>query len=105
MTINFAWTYPELEVAPAAGELENVVRVVHWRLRAEDDRGAAEIYGAAALPAPNPDDFRDFDNLAAPDIAAWLDPLLDVPALKAQLATALAEQASPAVIVLPAPWA
>jgi hypothetical protein len=85
--------------------LADVVRQVHWRLRAVDGPHAAEIYGAATLPMPAGGEvFTPFTDLTRAQVLGWLGGLIDMGAEEARALERLADLASPPVVAAPVPW-
>lgn len=102
----YTWGIANLEVAPEDGDLENVVRTVHWTLSAvADDDITASSYGSIGLGPADAEDFVEFANLTAADVETWLEDKLDGTALRAGLAAQIEAQRNPPIVSMAPPWA
>jgi hypothetical protein len=100
--ITFNWTISAVERAVSLDGLQDVIQTVHWRYRGTDENEVtAETYGATAVGAPNPQDFTPFDEVTAADVEAWLEVLLDVPSMQANLEAQIALIITPTTITGP----
>jgi len=100
--ITFNWTISAVERAINLDGLQDVIQTIHWRYRGTDENGVtAETYGATAVGAPNPQDFTPFDDVTASDVKAWLEVLLDVPSMQANLEAQIALLITPTTITGP----
>jgi hypothetical protein len=98
----FNWTISAVERAISLDGLSNVIQTVHWRYRGTDENGVtAETYGATSVGAPNPQDFTPFDEVTASDVERWLEVLLDVPSMQANLEAQIALIINPVTITGP----
>lgn len=70
----FTWTISAVDRILQDGELQNVIKTVHWRYRGTDENETtAEIYGVVAIGDPNPQDFTPWDEVTASDVEGWLE--------------------------------
>ena len=100
--ITFNWTISAVERAINLDGLQDVIQTVHWRYRGTDENGVtAETYGAVAVGQPNPQDFTPFDDVTASDVEGWLEVLLDVPSMQANLEAQIALIITPITITGP----
>jgi len=98
----FNWTISAVERAVSLDGLQDVIQTVHWRYRGTDENGVtAETYGAVAVGQPNPQDFTPFDDVTASDVEGWLEVLLDVPSMQANLEAQIALIITPITITGP----
>lgn len=104
MTILYSWTFPAFDTAPVEGEVEDVIKVVHWRLTATEGDHTAEVYGTVGLEAPG-EDFTPFEEITKEMVEDWVSDVLDVDSIKAGLATQIANMVEPPIVAKPAPWA
>lgn len=102
--INYSWTISSLETAPVDGDLNDVVKIVHWRYRGVDGLYSAEVYSSYACPSPSETDFTAYPDLTEADVVSWLEAGLDVDSLKANIASQIEEQKNPKIVTLPLPW-
>ena len=100
--ITFNWTISAVERAINLDGLQDVIQTIHWRYRGTDENGVtAETYGATAVGQPNPQDFTPFDDVTASDVEGWLEVLLDVPSMQANLQAQIALLITPTTITGP----
>jgi len=98
----FNWTISAVERAISLDGLQDVIQTVHWRYRGTDENGVtAETYGAVTVGEPNPQDFTPFDDVTASDVEGWLEVLLDVPSIQANLEAQIALLITPTTITGP----
>lgn len=75
----YNWTISQVERELKKGDLENVIKTVHYRYRGTDESGTtAETYGAVAIGEPNPDRFTAWDKVTASDVEGWLEAIFSV---------------------------
>jgi hypothetical protein len=100
--ITFNWTISAVERAISLNGLQDVIQTVHWRYRGTDENGVtAETYGAVAVGQPNPQDFTPFDEITASDVEGWLENILDVPSMQANLESQITLIINPTTITGP----
>lgn len=98
----FNWTISAVERAINLDGLQDVIQTVHWRYRGTDENGVtAETYGAVTVGQPNPQDFTPFDDVTTSDVEGWLEVLLDVPSMQANLEAQIALIITPTTITGP----
>ena len=78
MAINYSWVISQLDTAPQEGNLNDVVKTVHWRYKAVDGDYQAETYSSFACGEPSPNDFTAYPDLTEQDVIGWLESGLDV---------------------------
>ena len=93
-----------LETAPVDGELNDVVKVVHWRYQATDGDYQAEVYSSFACGEPSETDFTAYPDLTEEQVIGWLESGLDVEAMQESLANQIADLKNPKIVSLPLPW-
>lgn len=107
--INYKWLISSLDSYPKNAEgLTDVICLVHWRYQAEqvqDDKTYfAEVYGASSVPAPDPADFVPYEEVTYEMVCGWLESILDVESLNANLDSQIADQITPKIVTLPLPF-
>ena len=107
--INYKWLISSLDSYPKNAEgLTDVICLVHWRYQAEqvqDDKTYfAEVYGASSVPSPDPADFVPYEEVTYKMVCGWLETILDVESLNANLDSQIADQITPKIITLPLPF-
>ena len=107
--INYKWIISSLDSYPKNAEgLTDVICLVHWRYQAEqvqDDKTYfAEVYGASSVPSPDPADFVPYEEVTYEMVCGWLESILDMESLNANLDSQIADQITPKIITLPLPF-
>jgi len=103
--MSYQWKVAALDYAVSQDGLANVVTTVHWTCSKEDENGnSGYSYGTHSLPAPDPNNFTDWDNLDEFTVLSWMtadmvakaedgeNPAL---AIEAAIDAQIAEQANP----------
>ena len=71
--MSFTWKIAALDYAVSQDGLSNVVTTVHWRCSKEDENGnSGSAYGTHSLPAPDPSNFVEGDNLDEFTVLSWM---------------------------------
>ena len=108
MSTTYQWVVNQLDTAPTADGLIDVVVVVHWTRTAEQFVGGEPInvssYGTMGCTTPSATDFTAYPDLTYEQICGWLDAGLDVPTIDANLDKQIENIINPPIIVLPLPW-
>ena len=103
--INYSWTISSLETAPVDGELNDVVKIVHWRYKATDGDYSAETYSTFVCAEPSEEDFTAYPDLTEADVIGWLENGLNVQAMQESLASKIEDLKNPKIVNKPLPWA
>lgn len=83
---NFEWITDPLDCVIGEDGMTNVVQTVHWILTGIDENGvSSSTYGSVSFPEPTQEGFIPFDELTKEIVVGWLESVLDVPALEAQI--------------------
>ena len=101
---NYNWIILQLDTAPQEGDLNDVVKTVHWRYVATDGDFVAEIYSAFACATPSETDFTAYPDLTEAQVISWLEAGLDVDSLKSNLDGQIENLKNPPIVHLPLPW-
>jgi len=71
--MSYQWKVAALDYAVSQDGLSNVVTTVHWTCSKEDENGnSGYSYGTHSLPAPDPNNFTDWDNLDEFTVLSWM---------------------------------
>lgn len=93
-----------VDVHTQVGDLEKVVYNVHWSYIGEDENGnTASIIGVQSVEEPNADNFTAFESLVQSDIIGWIEPLMDITNMQANLDAQIAEKVAPTKQTLQVP--
>jgi len=110
MAITYTWNIASLDVVPTKTiggvEYTDVIKTVHWRLRADEGDYTAGAYGAVDMDTENVDanTFVQFSELTAQTIVSWAAALINdqdegrVAAIKAALEAQIEEQKVPKTV-------
>lgn len=106
--ITYNWVISQLECKAKEGDLTDVVYIVHWRRQATEVDGDktynAEVYSTATLGNPDPAHFTPYDQITKAQVEGWLESVLDVSSIDANLNTQIANQKNPPIVTPPLPW-
>ena len=105
MSISYAWTFSQFDVAKAEDGLTDVVKTIHWRYDATDGKVSCGCYGTVALDAPNPSDFKPYASLTADWCIAACSDKLDMTEINQKLEDQIALLNNPPVVPMVPPFA
>lgn len=100
----FSWTISQLDTAPQDGNLNDVVKIVHYRYKGIDGDYQAETYGTYACGEPSQSDFTAYPDLTEADVIGWLEAGLDVEAMQTSIETQIENLKNPPIVNLGLPW-
>lgn len=106
--ISYNWTISQLEVKPQAGDVQDLVVTVHWRLDGVDGEHSAGVYGTVATkPYEAGAPFVPYDSLTKEIVVGWVEDALgeQVQSYKDSIATQIANLINPTIVTPPLPWA
>ena len=101
---NYSWIISSMETAPQDGNLNDVVKTIHWRYKGVDGDYQAEVYSSFACGEPSPNDFTAYPDLTEADVIGWLESGIDVESLKANIDSQIENLKNPKIVSLPLPW-
>lgn len=104
MSITYTWNVNTMDTAPSEDGLSDVVKVIHWRLSANDGNNTTDTYSTISLESPDANNFTAFANLTEAQVISWVESKLDVDALKAGLDVNLENLANPPIVTKQGPW-
>lgn len=77
-TTEFKFAIPSTDRFVSLGELENVIKAVHWNLVATHTSGVtAESYGTIPVGAPNPELFTPYEEVTEELATSWVEAALE----------------------------
>ena len=100
----YTWIINVMETAPTENGLTDVVKAVQWRLQGNNGTHTTEIYDTLQLSSADPTNFTSYSDLTHDQVVSWIETVLDVNALKAQLDNKLNELSNPPTILKKSPW-
>jgi hypothetical protein len=72
--ITYNWKIESLDCEINHGELQNVIKNVHWRYIGTSELGTSlDVYGLQSLGSPSIEDFIPTDSLTNDIVAEWLE--------------------------------
>lgn len=107
MEITYTWNFNPLECYPTSSGETDVVFLVHWQLYANTGSYNASCIGTQNVPLPSGSVFIPFEQLTKDVVQGWVETAMgpaQVGAMTASLATQIANQINPPVLILSAPW-
>ena len=105
MSIQYAWSFPQFDVAKAEDGLTDVVKTIHWRYDATDGKVSCGCYGTVALDAPTPSDFKPYASLTADWCIEQCSAKLNMEEVNAALDKQLDLLNNPPVVAMVPPFA
>lgn len=104
MAITYTWTISALDCRVSEEGMSDVVQTVHWRYRGTDEDDVTyETYSATAVPTPNPEGFIPYPDLDLTIVTGWLESILDMEEIQANIAAQIELIKHPIVVTLPLP--
>ena len=111
MATQFTWVINQLNCLKENSEgLQDVINVIHWTYNANDidETGKdwfASMYGTANVEQPNPQNFIPYADVTKAEVTSWLEQVLPVADMQANLEANIELQKNPIEVTLPLPWA
>lgn len=90
--INYKWIISGLETSPQEGSLTDVVKTIHWRLKADQEGSSVDVYDSLNMNTVDEENFVAFEDLTEEQVISWLESSLDVESLKQNLQQQLENQ-------------
>jgi hypothetical protein len=104
MAIAYTWEFSQFEKAPQQDGLLEVVKVIHWTLKAEDGNYRSSAYGTTSVAAPDPDNYIAYEDITKQWAIDAVSAVLDVPAMEASLLAAIERQKNPPIVSAAPPF-
>jgi hypothetical protein len=107
--VQFSWVINQLNCLVQQDGLQDVINVIHWTYNANDidETGKdwfASMYGTASVEQPNPQNFIPYPDVTEAEVIAWLEEVLPVSDMQANLIANIELQKHPIEVTLPLPW-
>lgn len=104
MATTYKFRINAVDVYTSKNDLEKVIYNVHWSYIAEDENGnTASLIGVKKLSEPSAETFVSFDTLIQDDIISWIEPLMEIEVMQANLDAKIAEKIAPTIQTLQVP--
>jgi len=112
MAIEIKWVVNSLPAAPSEDGMTDVVKSISWTRLATQTVGegeSAKTYtagfpGVTPLATPTAENFIPYGEITESQVGVWLNELVNVESLDAQLTKNIEDQITPPVVNLPLPW-
>ena len=102
---NYTWAIGPFDCILNEDNMQKVVTTIHWRYKGTDEDGiSAETYGAQAVGAPDPENFTPFLEISQQQAQGWLEAVMDMDTMKANIASQINLIKNPVTATLSAPW-
>jgi hypothetical protein len=106
MAITYTFTVNKIEVAPALGELTDVVTRVRYDYKGVNEDGIEGTFaGVTPMPAPGDAAFKPLAELVEADVIEWLEAHADKTHMKERIQKQIDTQVAPKYVDTPLPWA
>ena len=106
MAITYTFTVNKIEVAPALGELSDVVTRVRYDYKGVNQDGIEGTFaGVTPMPAPGEAGFKPLADLVEADVISWLEAHADKPHMQERIQKQIESQVAPKYVDTPLPWA
>ena len=107
--VQFSWVISELNCLVDQDGMQDVINVIHWRYNANDidESGKnwfADKYGSSNVEQPNPQNFTPYADVTEQQVVSWLEQVLPVADMQANLIANIELQKFPIEVTLPLPW-
>lgn len=103
--ITYTWNFPAFDCRVQEEGMDKIVTTVHWIYKGTDENDVtAEIYGAQAVGEPTPDAFTPYPDLSEEQVIGWMESVLNVEEMQANLAKQIDLIINPVTITLPPPF-
>lgn len=101
LTIDYEWTIIAVDAQVKDGELENIIKTIHWRYTATSSDGLTDfVYGAVGFEPPDPTAFIPYTDLTKEQIVSWLESAVDITAQQKILADSISSKRAPQFVTL-----
>ena len=108
MAISYELSIKNIDASPTEGDLQDVVKIIHWMYNGKETVDSEDFHGyaigAVEINAPSSDSFTSFADLTEEQVAAWVEPKLDLVSIKADIASQIETQKNPPTVVKSNPW-
>ena len=106
MAITYTFKVNKIEVAPALGELTDVVTRVRYDYKGVNEDGIEGTFaGVTPMPAPGDAEFKPLADLVEEDVISWLEAHADKPHMQERIQKQIDGQVEPKYVDTPLPWA
>lgn len=108
MAIIYELSIKKIDAAPTEGDLQDVVKILHWMYMGKETIDGEDYYGdaigAVEINAPNSDSFTPFADLTEEQVTDWVESKLDLVKIKADVDSQIEAQKNQSTVVKSNPW-
>jgi hypothetical protein len=72
MTIQYSWNFSNCRIIQQFGTFENVIKVIDWKLTANDGKFTTDASGTTEFGPPNPETFIEFTQITKDVLIGWV---------------------------------
>lgn len=105
MPTNYTWSFPQFDVAPTEDGLDNVVKVIHWRLDAVDGPYSEGAYGSTVVDAPDSSKFVPYNQITSDWAVSAVCEKVNIEEVKEALEKRIEAKRNPPVLPMAPPFA
>lgn len=108
MATTYNWHIAQMDAYPEYEGHTDVVFTVHWRMDGTDGEYTAGVYGSVGLTLDPEADYVAYADLTEAQVIGWVQDALgeeQVASYEANVASQIADLASPPVVTPALPWA
>ena len=108
MAITYELSIKNMEAAPTEGDLQDVVKIIHWMYIGKETVNGEDLYGdaigAVEMNAPSSDSFTSFADLTEDQVKAWVESKINATSIKEYIVKRIEAQKNPPIVVKSNPW-
>jgi hypothetical protein len=108
MAITYELSIKNMDAAPTEGDLQDVVKIIHWMYVGKETIDGEDYFGdaigAVEMNAPSSDSFTSFADLTEEQVKGWVESKINVTSIKEHIAKRIEAQKNPPTVVKSNPW-
>ncbi len=108
MAIIYELSIKKIDSAPTEGDLQDVVKILHWMYMGKETIDGEDYYGdaigAVEINAPSSNSFTPFADLTEEQVTAWVESKLDLVKIKADVDSQIEALKNQSTVVKLNPW-
>ena len=108
MAITYELSIKNMDAAPTEGDLQDVVKIIHWMYIGKETIDGEDYFGdaigAVEMNAPSSDSFTSFANLTEEQVKGWVESKLDLNSIQSDISAIIEVQKNPPTVVKINPW-
>ena len=108
MAITYELSIKNMDASPTEGDLQDVVKILHWMYIGKETIDGEDYYGdaigAVEINAPSSNSFTPFADLTEEQVTAWVESKLDLVKIKADVDSQIEALKNQSTVVKLNPW-